>query len=82
MLQATNKFKELEEVTYPAPNDTAYTWWSGGAVTVIWQTAVQTVQTPPNPNNKGPIFRFWGQPVMQTHWMVGTAPHKTRRCRY
>ena len=24
---------------------------------------------------------FWGKPVMQTCWMVGTAPHKSRRFR-
>ena len=41
------------------------------------QAAVQIVSNFPAPSNGGPIYRFWGMPVMRTRWLTGPAAHKS-----
>ena len=53
---------------------------SGGAVTVVWQPCENCVD-PSHPQQWRTDFRLGGQPVMQSRWMVGTAPHKSGICR-
>ena len=41
------------------------------------QTAVQIVPNLPAPSNEGPIYRFFGMPVMRTRWIAGAVAHKS-----
>ena len=47
----------------------------------FWQFALQIVSIHPGPGNGGPIYLFFGNPAIWTHWMDATAPQNIGRCR-
>ena len=51
---------------------------SGGVVIAALANCCANCVIPPAPSNGGPIYHFGGKTAMRTHWMAGTAPHKSR----